>query len=104
MAAFLGKIAMLLDIAMIGGALIVLHFGKKEASALLKGAGYLFLISGIALTLCTGYYAMKYHFQGDFDHAYAQKHHKKRPWDRGDKLRRHHKEKPGEKREGPRQP
>ena len=100
MAAFLGKISMVLDIAMVGGGLIVLHLGKKEASALLKSAGYLFLVGGIAMALCTGFYSMKYKSQGGFDHAYAQKHHKKRPWDRGDKLRRHDREKPGEKREG----
>ena len=98
MAAFLGKISMVLDIAMIGGGLIAMHFGKKEASALLKGAGYLFLIGGIALTLCTGYTSMRYHFQGEVEHAYEKKHHKERPWDRGDKIRRKDKEKHGEKR------
>lgn len=91
MAAFLGNISFLLDLAMIGSALIVLHFAKKESSGCLKGAGYFLLISGIVLALCTGYYGMKYHFQGDFDRAYFKKPRHSRPWERGEKVRRHHK-------------
>jgi hypothetical protein len=71
MAAFLGDIAFLLGIVVASAGLFTLHRAAADPRpALLKTAGYVLLVAGIATALCTTYYYARYHFSGDLDHAY----------------------------------
>jgi uncharacterized membrane protein len=71
MAAFLGDIAFLLGIIVASAGLFTLHRAAGDPKpALLKTAGIVLLVAGIATALCTAYYYARYHFAGDLDHAY----------------------------------
>jgi hypothetical protein len=70
MAQFLGDLAFLGEMALVALGLVLLHRSAKEASALLKVAGVILLLTGIGAATCTSYYWLKYHLQGDFSHAY----------------------------------
>ncbi len=64
---FMGDIAAMLEIALIGAGLIVLHFAHKDGAKLLKSAAYIMLVGGILGLLCTTYYWFKYYQAGVFD-------------------------------------
>jgi hypothetical protein len=73
MAMFLLHISFLLALALAAAGLVLWHQGRQ-----LPGAGSLriasvVLIAGSVLSaLCIAYYGVRYHVQGDFEHAYAQ--------------------------------
>jgi len=75
MAEFLGDIAFMLDFVVAVSGLIMLYHAGKAGSQLLRASGYLLIIGGILGMACTGYYYFKYHFAGEFESAYAPKHH-----------------------------
>ena len=72
MAEFLGDIAFMLEIFVLGMGLIVIHHGKKEDSRLIKFSGYLMSSISILALICTTYFYFKYYFNGDFDSAYPK--------------------------------
>lgn len=70
MAQFLGDIAGMLELFAIAGGLVLLHRAFKEPPArLLKVAGAVLVIGGIAVGLCTSWYWFQYASAGDFDRA-----------------------------------
>lgn len=70
MAQFLGDIAGMLELFAVAGGLVVLHQAAKDAPAkLLKAAGALLVVGGIAGGICTSWYWLKYQRAGDFDTA-----------------------------------
>lgn len=72
MAQFLADIAGMLELFAIAAGLALLHRAAKDGSArLLKIAGWVLVVGGIAVGLCTGYYWFKYQAQGGFDSASA---------------------------------
>lgn len=75
MAEFLGDIAFMLELVIVVAGIVTLYFAQKNASKLLRAAGWLLIIGGILGSTCTGYFYMKYYFNGDFDSAYMQPKH-----------------------------
>lgn len=72
MAQFLADIAGMLELFAIATGLALLHRASKEAPAkLLKASGWVLLIGGILVALCTGYYWLRYQSRGEFDGAHA---------------------------------
>jgi hypothetical protein len=70
MAEFLGDIAVMLEVLILGLGIIVIYFAKREGSKLLSWAGNLFIAASVAGLLCSGTYYFKYYFAGEFAHAY----------------------------------
>jgi hypothetical protein len=69
-AQFLGDIAGMLEIFAIALGLVLLHRASKEAPArLLKAAGWVLIVGGIAVGVCTSWYWVSYQAAGDFDRA-----------------------------------
>lgn len=64
---FSADIAGVLEIAIIAAGLVTLYFANKEKAPLLRAAAWLMIIGGIAVGMCTAYWWLKYHRQGDFD-------------------------------------
>lgn len=69
-AEFLGDLAFMFEVFVLGLGLVTLHFSKKENSNLLKWAGRLMSTFAALGIICTGYFYMKYFFAGDFDHIH----------------------------------
>jgi hypothetical protein len=70
MAQFLADIAGMLEIFAIAAGLVLLHRAYKDPPAkLLKAAGLVLVIGGIAVGLCTSWYWIKYQAAGEFDSA-----------------------------------
>lgn len=69
MSVFLGDIAFYLATLVFGFGLTLIFFGSKEKSKLLKSGGYILSIIGFLGALCTGYYWMKYYFDGVYEKA-----------------------------------
>lgn len=69
MAEFLGDIAFMIEVLVLGLGLVVLHFSVKEGSNLLKWSGRIMVICGLLGMICTSYYYMKYFWAGEFHHA-----------------------------------
>ncbi|NNE16979.1 MAG: hypothetical protein HKN10_00755 [Myxococcales bacterium] len=68
MAQFLADIAGMLEIAAIAAGLLLLHRARTvERAGLLRAAGFVLLLGGISVGLCTGYYWFKYQANGDFE-------------------------------------
>lgn len=63
---FTGDIAAMLEVALIGMSLVVLHYALKEGSKLMKTGAYIMLIGGILGLICTSYWWFKYHGSGVF--------------------------------------
>jgi len=63
---FTGDIAAMLEVALIGSGLAVLHFAIKEQAKLLKAAAYIMMIGGVVGLLCTSYFWFTYHQVGQF--------------------------------------
>lgn len=72
MAMFLADIAFMLELALLVAGLYLFHSAKGNGSNLLRLAAFLAVIGSISGMACTGYYSMKYHFQGNFDSAFPQ--------------------------------
>ncbi len=70
MAEFLGDIAVMFEVLILGAGLVVLHFGKKQSAKLILWAGNLLVAASVAGLICSGYYYFKYFFAGEFEHAY----------------------------------
>lgn len=72
MAQFLADIAGMLELFAIAAGLALLHRATGEAPArLLKASGWLLLVGGILVGVCTGYYWLKYQSHGEFEGAHA---------------------------------
>lgn len=72
MAQFLADIAGMLELFAVAAGLVLLHRARKDAPAgLLKAAGWILVIGGVLVALCTAYYWFKYQARGDFAGASA---------------------------------
>ncbi|MCB9540058.1 MAG: hypothetical protein H6704_27915 [Myxococcales bacterium] len=70
MAQFLGDVAGMLELFAIAAGLVLLHEASKEPAAkLLKAAGLVLVVGGIAVGLCTSFYWFKYQAAGNFERA-----------------------------------
>lgn len=74
MAEFLGDLAFMFEVFVLGVGLVVLHFATKENSKLLKASGWIMSVVAVLGMACTGYFYMKYYFSGGFDQPYPQHH------------------------------
>lgn len=72
MAEFLGDLAFMFEIFVLGLGLVVLYFGKKENAKLLRASGWIMSVAATLGLICTGYFYLKYFFAGGFDKPYAQ--------------------------------
>ena len=59
MAEFLGDIAFMVEFLVLGIGLIVIHYGKKEDSKLVKAAGYIMSVASVFALVCTTYFLKK---------------------------------------------
>ncbi|MCB0362196.1 MAG: hypothetical protein KDD35_05725 [Bdellovibrionales bacterium] len=73
MAEFLGDIAFMFEVLILGLGLVVLHLNRKESSTYLKWAGRLMASFGVLGMICTGFFYMKYFFAGEFNQAHHMK-------------------------------
>lgn len=64
---FSGDIAAMLEVALIGMSLVVLHLGTKEGSRLMKAGAYIMLIGGVLGLICTSMFWFTYWNAGVFD-------------------------------------
>lgn len=68
---FLADIAGMLEIFAIAGGLVLLHRASKEPPAqLLRTAGWVLVVGGIVIGLCTAYYWLRYRLHGEFRSAH----------------------------------
>ena len=70
MAEFLGDIAFMFEVFVLGIGLVVLHFEKKENSGFLRWSGRLMATFGVLGMVCTGFFYLKYFFAGEFNQAH----------------------------------
>ena len=72
MAEFLGDLAFMVEVFVLGLGLWFVFLGRKESSKLVTGAGW--FMSGAAAfgLICTTFFYFKYWNAGEFDHAYPQ--------------------------------
>jgi hypothetical protein len=70
MAMFTFHIAYILQIMSVAAGLVALHFSTQLSSKLIKSAGILLVVFGIAGVICTGYFGVKYYTHGHYEHAY----------------------------------
>jgi hypothetical protein len=71
MAMFHLDTAFMLEVIAFSAGLALLHFGKVGSAVLLRTAGWVLLAASLASAACTVYYGIRYHVQGEFDHAYG---------------------------------
>lgn len=71
MAMFLLHIAFLLALALVAAGLVLWHRGGEPTAGALRVGGGILVVGAVLSALCIGYYGIRYHVQGDFDHAYA---------------------------------
>ena len=71
MAMFLAEIAFLLELALFAAGLVLWHRGREATAGLLRTAGAVLVVGAALTAVCTGYFSVRYHVQGEFDHAYA---------------------------------
>lgn len=74
MAEFLGDLAFMFEVFVLGVGLVVLYFANKEDSKLLKASGWIMSVVAVLGMACTGYFYMKYFFAGGFDTPYPKHH------------------------------
>lgn len=67
MAMFLAELVFLFELALFSSGLLVINKAIKEKSKLTKTAGYVMVVGSLLTAACTGYYSLKYHFQGGFE-------------------------------------
>ncbi|HUE95708.1 MAG TPA: hypothetical protein VMN39_03565 [Longimicrobiaceae bacterium] len=70
MAMFLAEISFLLALALFAGGLVLWQRGREATAGLLRAAGAVLVVGAVLTALCTGYFSVRYHVQGEFDHAY----------------------------------
>jgi hypothetical protein len=70
MAMFLAEISFLLEVALFAAGLVLWHKGREGAVGLVRAAGVVLVVGASLTALCTGYFSIRYHVQGEFDHAY----------------------------------
>lgn len=70
MAEFLGDIAFMLEILVLGIGLLIIYYGQKVNSKLVKFSGYMMSIVSVFALICTTFFYFKYFQNGDFDKAY----------------------------------
>lgn len=70
MAMFLAEISFLLALALFAAGLALWHRGREATAGLLRAAGAVLVVGAVLTALCTGYFSVRYHVQGEFDHAY----------------------------------
>ncbi|MBK24525.1 MAG: hypothetical protein CME70_11075 [Halobacteriovorax sp.] len=70
MAEFLGDIAFVFEILVLGIGLLIIYYGKKENSKLVRFAGYMMSAISILALTCTTFFYFKYYLNGEFDTAY----------------------------------
>ena len=74
MAMFLGEISFLLALAVFAFGLVLWHRDREATSGPLRVAGAVLTVAAVLAALCTGYWMVRYHVQGDFDRAYGHAH------------------------------
>jgi len=67
---FTFHIAYMLEVMAIAAGLVALHFAATLNAKLIKTAGILLIIFGVAGVICTGYFGIKYYLMGHFEHGY----------------------------------
>jgi hypothetical protein len=72
MAMFHLDTAFMLEVIAFAAGLTLLHFGRAGAAILLRTAGAVLIVASLASAACTIYYGIRYHVQGEFDHAYGE--------------------------------
>jgi len=71
MAQFLADIAGMLEISAIAAGLVLLYRARADAAAgLVRAAGLVLVVGGIAVGLCTTYYWFSYRGRGEFATAH----------------------------------
>ena len=71
MAMFLAEISFLLALALVAAGLVLWQRGRETTAGLLRTAGAVLVVGAALTALCTGYFSVRYHVQGEFDRAYA---------------------------------
>lgn len=69
LAQFLGDIAFLAELGLVATGLVLLHTGRERSASLLRAAGWILVVGATATALCTGFFWLRYHRAGEFDHA-----------------------------------
>jgi len=67
MTMFLAELVFIFELALFSSGLIILHYGKRESTKLIKIAAYIMIVGSLLTTICTSYYSLKYYNQGAFD-------------------------------------
>ena len=70
MAMFHLDTAFMLEAIGFAAGLALLHFGRAGSAVLLRAAGWVLVATAVATAACSSYFAVRYHVQGEFDHAY----------------------------------
>jgi hypothetical protein len=70
MAMFQLDTAFTLELLAFAAGLTLLHFGRTGSALILRAAGYVLIIGALLTAGCTVYYGIRYHVQGELDHAY----------------------------------
>lgn len=70
MAMFLAEISFLFALALFASGLVLWHRGREATAGLVRAAGAVLVVGAVLTALCTGYFSVRYHVQGEFDHAY----------------------------------
>ena len=71
MAMFHFHAAFMLELAALAAGLVLLHQGRAASALLLRAAGWILIVGSLVSAACSTYYAVRYHVQGEFDHAYG---------------------------------
>lgn len=71
MAEFMSDLTFVFELFAIAGGLVLLDRAAASGGGYTRLAGWILVVGGIGTSLCTGYFWLKYHEQGDFDHAYS---------------------------------
>lgn len=70
MAQFLGDIAVMLEVLVFGVGAAIWYWGSRERSTLLAFTGGVLVVSAVLGAVCSIYYYLNYHYEGDFKNAY----------------------------------
>ncbi len=74
MAMFHLDTTLMLEAIAFAAGLALLHYGRVGSALLLRAAAWVLIGASVATGACTLYYGIRYHVQGDFDHAYGGQH------------------------------
>jgi hypothetical protein len=70
MAMFQFHTAFMLELLAFAAGLGLLHFGRAGSAPILRAAGGVLILGALLTAGCSVYYGIRYHVQGEFDHAY----------------------------------